>query len=133
MPRQRMKMQDACLSVLRRHDQPQSAYSILDALRRENPKLAPTTIYRALNSLIRQGFVHRVESLNAYLWCRDSDHGKDCIMAICEDCGVVEQQVAPAVIGELSAATAKSGFAPKRHIVEVHGHCADCGSTEGST
>ncbi|MEL7445186.1 MAG: Fur family transcriptional regulator [Pseudomonadota bacterium] len=130
MPRQRSNMQEALLAVLRQHEQPQSAYALLAALRTDNAKLAPTTIYRALDALSEQGMVHRIESLNAYACCRHGDHTSDCIMAICDDCGIVEEQLAPKLIGAISAETEKSGFAPKRHVVEVHGSCAACGSTE---
>lgn len=123
-------MQEALLAVLRQHEQPQSAYALLAALRADNPKLAPTTIYRALDALSEQGLVHRIESLNAFTCRRHGDHTSDCIMAICDDCGVVEEQLAPKLIGALSAETAKSGFAPKRHVVEVHGSCAACGANE---
>jgi len=34
----------------------------------------PATIYRALDFLIEQGLIHRVESLNAFAGCRCSGH-----------------------------------------------------------
>ena len=53
--------------VLRAADGPVSAYDIMDRLKPDRPRIAPTTVYRALEHLIRAGRVRRIESLNAYL------------------------------------------------------------------
>ena len=46
---------------------PVKAYDILDALRHDAPKaLTPASIYRALDSLLQEGLVHKVGTLNAY-------------------------------------------------------------------
>lgn len=132
MPKRGEKMQEALLDVLRQHGNPMSAYALLDVLREDNAKLAPTTIYRALDALLSRGAVHRIESLNAYALCRHRNHDTTCILAICDDCGTVEEKLAPDLIDELSAEAAKSGFAPKRHVIEVHGQCAACGAEEAA-
>ncbi|MEM7428245.1 MAG: Fur family transcriptional regulator [Pseudomonadota bacterium] len=124
-------MQDKVLAVLRKHDQPQSAYDLLGQMREDNPQLAPTSIYRALDALTKRGAVHRLESKKAFIVCRHGDHADGCIMAICDECGAVEERVAPGLIENLSAEAAKSGFAPTKHVIEVHGQCATCGSESG--
>ena len=48
---------------------PVKAYDILDILRSERSSAAPPTVYRALEFLLAQGLVHKIESLNAYLGC----------------------------------------------------------------
>ena len=130
MPRQRGKMLEQVLTVLRQCDQPQSAYSILGKLRQDYPRLTPTSVYRVLAALTDRGTVHRLESMNAYMLCQHRVHHEPCIMAICDDCGHVEERVAPGLIDDLSAETAKSGFAPIRHVIEVHGFCAACAASE---
>ncbi len=52
--------------VLRTANGPVSAYDILDRLKLDRPRIAPTTVYRALEHLIRGGRVRRIVSLNAY-------------------------------------------------------------------
>ena len=39
-----------------------SAYDLLDLLRDKEPQAKPPTVYRALEFLLEQGFVHKVES-----------------------------------------------------------------------
>ncbi|MFQ6549631.1 transcriptional repressor [Aestuariibius sp. 2305UL40-4] len=126
MSRRGDEMQARVLGVLRHHLGPMSAYDVLDRLRETTPKLAPPTIYRALAALTERGRVHRLESLNAFIACR-CDHRHDAaVLSICDGCGVVQESVAPELVADLSAITGQSGFAVKRHVIEVHGTCADC-------
>ena len=121
------KMQAEVLAVLRRRRGPMSAYDVMGELREANPKIAPPTIYRALAALTERGRVHRLESLNAYIACQCDRHQHATILSICDDCGTVEESVAPDLLKELSNIIGKSGFAPMRHVIEVHGLCASCG------
>lgn len=120
------KTQAAVLSVLRRQRGALSAYALLDELRRTKPTISAPTIYRALAALIERGQVHRLESLSAFIACKDSDHDHASILSICDDCGAVEESVAPDLLAELSKVTGRSGFEALRHVIEVHGRCASC-------
>lgn len=123
-------MQAEVLAVLRKCGAPMSAYEVLDRLRDGNPRLAPPTIYRALAALIEGGLVHRLESLKAFVACRCEQHGHVPIFSICEACGTVEEAVSRRITKELSRIAGQSGFAPARHVIEVHGQCARCESKE---
>lgn len=126
-------MQSRVLSVLKREGTALSAYDVLDALRAEYPKIAPPTVYRALNALIDKGGVHRVESLNAFIACREDGHDHASIMSICDDCGSVEENPAPELMANLSGVLDKTGFDAHRHVIEVHGVCSTCGSEDASS
>ena len=121
------KIQAEVLAVLRRHRGPLSAYDVLRELREANPKIAPPTIYRALAALTERRCVHRLESLNAFIACQCEGHLQAAVLSICDDCGAVEESVAPDLLKALSSIIGKSGFAPMRHVIEVHGRCASCG------
>ena len=120
-------IQAEVLAVLHRRRGPLSAYDVLGELREANPKIAPPTIYRALAALTERGRVHRLESLNAFIACQCERHLHASILSICDDCGAVEESVAPDLLKALSSIIGKSGFAPMRHVIEVHGLCASCG------
>ena len=49
------------------------------------------------------------------------------VLLICDDCGAVDECVATDLLKVLSNIIGKSGFAPKRHVIEVHGVCGSCG------
>lgn len=119
-------MQEDVLAILREQGQPQSAYDLLGHMRDSNPRLAPTSIYRALSALVERGEIHKVESTKCFVACQHNHHAQGCVMAICDDCGTVEEHLLPRLISDLSVAAAKSGFAPTKHVVEMHGRCSTC-------
>ena len=122
------KTQADVLAVLRQRGGPLSAYDVLRELRATNPRIAPPTIYRALAALRESGRVHRLESLNAFIACRCDRHTQASILSICDDCGTVEESVAPELLEDLSSVAGRSGFRPSRHVIEIHGICASCGA-----
>ena len=121
-------MQMDVLAILRRCARPLSAYDVLDAMRESHPRIAPPTIYRALAALTERGQVHRLESMNAFIACQCDRHVQASILSICDDCGTVEESMAPDLLDELSSVAGKSGFQPARHVIEIHGRCASCGA-----
>ncbi len=126
MRKQAAARQSDVLQVLRACDRPMTAYQILERLQADEPDIAPPTVYRTLSSLTDQGRAHRLESLKAFVPCR-CDHAESVpVLAICSDCGSVEEHdgsVLQPALGDLLSDTA---FHPERHIVEVHGHCGAC-------
>lgn len=117
-------------AVIRSANGPLSAYGILDRLKPSRPRIAPPTIYRALDHLIAGGLVRRIESLNAYLTADDRTPGS-VVFAICDDCGRVQQRDAGAEVARLTKALKKDGFHPTHPMVEVHGRCGDCDAAGG--
>ncbi|MGB2321810.1 MAG: Fur family transcriptional regulator, partial [Candidatus Puniceispirillaceae bacterium] len=65
--------QTLVLEALASAGQPLGAYSLLDLLRDQGFK-APLQVYRALDQLISEGLVHRLESLNAWTACCEDQH-----------------------------------------------------------
>src|SRR4051812_26325434 len=54
---------------------PIGAYELLDRLRAHRSGAAPPTVYRALDFLLAQGMIHRVERLSAFVSCfGDEEH-----------------------------------------------------------
>ena len=128
------------LTELRRHvlglvldsDRPAGAYEMLERLRPHHPGAAPPTVYRALEFLLQQGLVHKVERLAAFVACVHGmeRHGHDEAHAtqflICTLCGRVAELSDPSIGAALQGAAAASGFAIQRCIVEAEGVCAAC-------
>ena len=54
------------LELIARAHRPVKAYDLLAELRDEREGAAPPTVYRALDFLIEHGFIHKLESINAY-------------------------------------------------------------------
>jgi Fur family zinc uptake transcriptional regulator len=115
------------LQALLSSHRPLGAYEVIDELARGMPRPAPITVYRALDFLMTNGLVHRIESRNAYLACAH-DHDSAALVAflICDRCGSVGEIPAAPVAQDLAAAARASGFAPKLAVVEITGTCAHC-------
>jgi Fur family zinc uptake transcriptional regulator len=107
-------------------DKPLSAYELLDRMRGVVKNPAPPTVYRALDFLLEQGLVHKLESLHAYVGCTHPDHPHASQFLICDDCGEVAEVEDASVAESLKAAGKAIGFRAKRPIVEVVGTCAQC-------
>jgi len=114
------------LGVLKACDRPMTAYQILEQLQISEPDIAPPTVYRTLSALTDQGRAHRLESIKAFVPCRCSHAESVPVLAICEDCGKVEEHDGSPLLPELTALTRQNAFRAERHIVEIHGQCAAC-------
>jgi Fur family zinc uptake transcriptional regulator len=102
------------------------AYDLLEALRAFDPAAKPATIYRALDFLLEQGFIHRVESLNAFVGCNKPEHRHELLLLICERCHTVEERPAAEVMAAAAQEIESAGFEARRRSFEVHGLCAAC-------
>ncbi|MDD5462946.1 MAG: transcriptional repressor [Methylococcales bacterium] len=102
------------------------AYELLDSLKPQQQAAKPATIYRALDFLIEQGLIHRVESLNAFIGCRCSGHQHEQLLLICKHCHEVEERPASGVMSALSQEFRQAGFTVHSKAIEIHGICAKC-------
>ena len=102
------------------------AYELLDRLAVEHAAARPPTIYRALDFLIDQGLVHRIESLNAYVACPCPEHAHGFQLLICRDCGRVEELHLDDVNAQLDARAQALGFRVERQTIELLGRCESC-------
>ncbi len=105
---------------------PVKAYDLLDQLKAEQPKAAPPTIYRALDFLLEHHFIHRLESLNAFVSCFHPQKSHQGYFLICEQCEAVLEIPDQRLSSELSQHAAAAGFQPERHVIEVYGRCKRC-------
>jgi Fur family transcriptional regulator, zinc uptake regulator len=119
--------QTLVLDKLSKTDLPMSAYTLLDELRGDGLK-APLQVYRALDKLVAQGRVHRLESISAFVACQHPDctsHAATVFM-ICEKCGKVAEQSDAAVAIALAAVARNEEFAVARTSIELRGACGKC-------
>ncbi|MBN9043700.1 MAG: transcriptional repressor [Rhizobiales bacterium 62-47] len=119
------------LQALLSSHRPLGAYEVIDALAEHMARPAPITVYRALDFLIENGLVHRIESRNAFLACaHDHDAASMVAFLICEHCGSVGEIAAAPATQSLNDAVRMTGFTPKLSVVEITGTCAHCHATD---
>ncbi|WP_292541056.1 Fur family transcriptional regulator [Mesorhizobium sp.] len=103
------------------------AYELLGLLRQEGLR-SPLQIYRALDRLVEQGLVHRIESLSAFALCVHSEcgtHGR-AAFAICANCGRASEVHDLALERVLRRIARRQGFQTNSATVELSGLCEAC-------
>jgi Fur family zinc uptake transcriptional regulator len=128
------KARGAAMTPIRRHvlslilkaKKPIGAYDLLAELKTATGKAMPPTVYRTLDFLIAQGFVHRIESRNAFIACVEADSPHRSQFAICDSCGRTVESMDDDLARKLSRQAARLGFTVEHQIVEMHGTCATC-------
>jgi Fur family zinc uptake transcriptional regulator len=118
------------LELVWRNHEPVGAYALLDLLREEGWSAAPPTVYRALEFLLENGLVHRIESLNAFVGCSDPRQPHRGQHLICRRCGSVTEIAAAEVIGAVRRSAAAVGFTVERETIEIAGVCGACAAAE---
>jgi Fur family zinc uptake transcriptional regulator len=106
--------------------EPVGAYALLDILKAEGHGAAPPTVYRALDFLIEQGLVHRLERLNAFVGCRHPESPHSAQFLICTRCGRIAELDDSAIGLAINKGAEALGFAVVRQTIEVEGLCPDC-------
>jgi Fur family zinc uptake transcriptional regulator len=105
------------------------AYEVLDRLAKKGTRLAPISVYRALDALLEAGVVHRLESKNAYFACRRLHQprtGRRPMFLSCEKCGIVQEVDGDDIFHAIDTAAEGAKFEPRVRFVEVSGTCQDC-------
>lgn len=106
------------------------AYDLLERIKPFNDSAKPATVYRALDFLIGQRLIHRVESMNAFIGCNHLETQHDLLLLICERCHEIEERPAAKVMESLSQELNCAGFAAQRKSIEIHGLCSRCSQRE---
>lgn len=107
------------------------AYDLLDRIKPFEQAAKPATVYRALEFLMEQSLIHRVESLNAFIGCNCSEQRHEQLLLICERCGNVEERMGVDVMAAVAKEMEQAGFTLHRKAIEIHGLCAHCRTAEG--
>ncbi|MGN6580428.1 MAG: Fur family transcriptional regulator [Bordetella sp.] len=114
------------LELLLRHGRSIKAYELLDAIKTEHQGAAPPTVYRALDFLVEEGLIHRLDAVNAWSACHDAAGAPHDLLVVCTLCGAVAEISDPAMSRQLAERVAKTGFALATHETEIRALCPDC-------
>lgn len=119
--------------------QPTGAYDLLDRLRATRAGAAPPTVYRALDFLLENGLIHKLERLSAFVGCIAHDnfphashdaHAHAAQFLICRGCGKVTELEDHELAHALEDAAHRQGFTVGKATIEAEGQCAACSSGE---
>ena len=119
--------QQIIFNLIHKSPEPLKAYTILFNVQKKGIK-APPQVYRALDKLVEMGKIHKIESKNAFVACRNSDCeiSKATAFSICEKCEVVDEISDIKLSKYLSNFNHKKGMKFKRFNLEFFGLCKKC-------
>ena len=113
-----------------------SAYELLDRCNESLPKPMPAmSIYRILDFLENNSFVHKLTSQNKYIACEHIEccdqHFFRSQFLICSECPIVREiKLEPATYESMEQTAATAGFSLEGTQLEVMGACTSCSSRE---
>lgn len=106
------------------------AYDLLDRIKPKTGTTKPATVYRALDFLLEQGLIHKVESLNAFIGCSFSDRRHEQLLLACVQCHEVEERAGDQVIEAIDKELEQASFTMQHKTIEIHGICGRCTSSK---
>jgi len=121
------------LGLVARAGRPIKAYDLLDQVRAgDGPgAAAPPTVYRALDFLISNGFIHKLESINSFTACHHPGAARHSSpFLICNGCHSAVEMEDGGIVALLEAHARALNFTPFAQTLEVYGLCANCGAGE---
>jgi len=121
------KNQQIILDLIDKSSEPLKAYTILFNVQKKGIK-APPQVYRALDKLVEIGKIHKIESKNAFVACKNSncEISKATAFSICESCEEVDEVSDTKLSKFLSKFNDKKGMTFKRFNLELFGLCKRC-------
>lgn len=102
------------------------AYDLLDKLKDKEPSAKPNTIYRALDFLMENKLIHKIESQNSFIGCNHPSRQHKCAFLICEKCMKVEECCGDDIIQSIASSIDSKGFTINNITLEISGFCDDC-------
>jgi len=121
------------LGLILEAEAPTGAYDLLERLRQTRLRAAPPTVYRALDFLLEQGLIHKLERLSAFIGCvadphehEGHGHAHAAQFLICRRCHKVTEIEDSELAHALTDAANRLGFTVAGATIEAEGLCAAC-------
>ena len=121
------KNQKIIFDLIDKSSEPLKAYSILFNVQKKGIN-APLQVYRALDKLVEIGKIHKIESRNAFVACKNSN----CVVSnatafsICEGCEKVTEINNSKLSKYLGNFEDSSGMKYSKYNLEFFGLCKKC-------
>ena len=121
------KNQQIIFDFIEKAKEPLKAYSILFNVQKKGIK-APLQVYRALDKLVEIGKIHKIESRNAFIACKNSncEVSNATIFSICNKCENVSEINNPKLSKYLINFEDDTGMQYNKYNLEFFGLCKKC-------
>lgn len=114
------------LSLLAQHDNGLKAYDLLEEIKKHRPNATPPTVYRALDFLVAQGFVHKLKLLSQFVVCRHDVHVFPGLYMVCSRCNKVCELGDGMLSSHLADSVHNLGHRLNTMEIEISTICESC-------
>lgn len=120
------KQKQLILHILKDTDRPMSINEIYIQIVKSLPKIAKSTIYRNIDSLLKQDLIDKYYLNDNEVFYRiKSDRNEHKHFIICDDCKKVFD-LPSCPIHDIEDALEEEGFIIKEHQIQITGICKNC-------
>ena len=122
------------LQLVWESQKPVGAYDLMELLEQnsQREKVAPPTIYRALDFLMEHGLIRKIHSQNSFVSSYNplDKHGH--VTFICEGCGKTTEVHNSTIQQSINLNASQNRFTVSEQILEIKGFCKDCRPTQAA-
>lgn len=121
-------LREQILMIIWQTHKPIGAYNIMHLLAEASyrDQVAPPTVYRSLDFLLKHRLIHRVHSLNAFIG-RSNPSSPGCeALLICSDCGHAQEVPNRSIQQSINLSANEHRFSVQEQVLEIIGLCQTC-------
>jgi len=124
------QMRRRVFEIIWENHEPVGAYDILARLNENGGRTAPIAVYRALDFLLEQDLIHRIQSMNAFVGCSEPQLIHKSHFLICSSCKTVAEIPNSSLDHSVSLTAKANGFKIVDSMLEIKGTCQNCQNLE---
>ena len=114
------------LNIIKKNLKGLTAYEILNRAQKFK-FIQPMTVYRALKNLENKGIIHKTNKNKPFHLCNtSSEHEHNAVLAICNDCGIVEELKTKLFSKIIKHVKSKKKFNFRNFNLEITTTCREC-------
>jgi len=114
------------LELVWQSHKPVKAYDILKKLPKGEGAPMPPTVYRALDFLLSNGLIHKINTLNAFVGCSHPGPNNQCYFLICSHCDEVTECCTSKLGNAIGRSAKDNAFTTESVSLEIQGKCQAC-------
>ena len=120
------KLRETVLKLIWKNHSYVKAYDLLEDLKKIDSSAKPPTIYRSLEFLMENGFIHKIQSLNAFVGCSHPNEHNECYFLICKKCQNIEECHSENINEFVQSTSNNNNFSANQVTLEISGICQEC-------
>ena len=120
------KLRETVLKLIWKNHTYVKAYDLLEELKKIDDSAKPPTVYRSLDFLMENGFIHKIQSLNAFVGCSHPGEHNECYFLICKECRNIEECHSENINKFVQSTSSNNNFSANQITLEISGICQEC-------